>query len=66
MQGYVIAPWLFNLYLGWMVSGRMYRRSLELNERFAKCELHQPLFAEDSREKLCHLVTDFRRLRMNV
>ena len=71
-QGYVMSPWLFNLYMDGVVreiNARVLGRGLKLvdgNEN--EWELNQLLFADDtvvvadSERKLCQLVTEFGRV----
>ena len=81
-QGYVMSPWLFNVYMDGVVrevNVWVLGKGLELlSANGGKFEINQLLFADDtalmadSEEKLCRLVSEFgrvcerRKLRVNV
>ena len=81
-QGFVMSPWLFNVYMDGVVrevNVRVLGKGLELlNANGGRFEINQLLFADDtvlvavSEEKLCRLVSEFgkvcerRKLRVNV
>ena len=67
-----MSPWLFNVYIDGVVrevNARVPVRGLELlSARGGRFEISQPLFTDntalvaDSKEKLCRLVSEFRRV----
>ena len=79
--GYVMSPWLFNIYMDGVVrkvNVRVLGKGLELlSANGGRFEINQLLFADDtalvadSEEKLCKLMSEFgrvceRKLRVNV
>ena len=71
-QGYVISPWLFNVYMDGVVrevNVRVLEKGLELlSANGGRFEINQLLFEDDtalvadSEQKLCRLVSEFGRI----
>ena len=72
-QGCVMSPWLFNVYMGGVVrevNVRVLGKGLELlSANSGRLEITQLLFADDTAleadsEKLCRLVSELRKMKV--